>query len=75
MSAAQQSEWLSAGDSAGFQPRQYHLHDQLFHRWFARHFLCRIRLDASRLARCLHRRNRLRHDFSAYHAKLQEINI
>lgn len=25
----------------------------------------------SRLARCLHRRNRLRHDFPAYHAKLQ----
>ena len=60
MSAAQQSEWLPAGDSAGFQPCQHHLHDDLFHRWFARYVLCRIRVDPSRLAGSLHRRHFLR---------------
>ena len=60
MSAAQQSERLPAGDSAGFQPRQHHLHDDLFHRWFARYVLCRIRVDPSRLAGSLHRRHFLR---------------
>ena len=75
MSAAQQPERLSAGDSTGIQPCQYHLHDNLFHWRFTRYFLCRIRMDPRQLARSLHRGHYLCVHFLSHHAKQQEIRI